>query len=91
MCDSFTDGDAESVQDHLSDYEEGRSKNDVSNRPPVVQRANDEDELKYDVNEDTGSVKYEFNYPESDGRGGGERGEVLERCYGDEPRDEEHC
>ena len=87
--DSLTDGDAESVEDDLSDREEGRSKDDVSNGPPVVERTNDEHELEDNVDHDAGAIEDELDDPERDRVGGGERGEVLEGCDGDEARHKE--
>lgn len=89
MGDSFTDRDTESIEDDLSNREEGRSKDNVANGPPVVERADDEDELEDDVDEDAGSIEDEFDDPERDGVGGGEGGDVLEGRDGDEPRREE--
>jgi len=45
VLDSITDGDAECEEEDLSDREERSAKDDVANRPPVVEGTEDKDEL----------------------------------------------
>ena len=50
MLDSVADGDAERKQNDLGDGKEGGAEHDVADWPPVLQGAEDEDELGNDVN-----------------------------------------
>ena len=53
MFDSITDGHAKRKEQYLRDDEERRAKEDITNRPPVIKRAEDEDELGYDIDRGT--------------------------------------
>jgi hypothetical protein len=79
VFDGIADGDVEAVNDGLADGEKCGSKDNVANRPSVVQSADDEDELKDDINDDAKCVEDVGNDPETQGLGGCHSGYTLER------------
>jgi hypothetical protein len=82
--DSAANRVAERKQQHLGDDPERRSKDDIANRPAVVEGPDHEDELGDDVDDDAGEVEDELENKETGGGGGGEAGAVLEGADGDE-------
>ncbi len=49
MLDSITYGDTKREEEDLSDREEGGTKDDIANRPSVVQGSEDKNQLRYNV------------------------------------------
>lgn len=90
MLDSIANGDTESEQDDLRDGKECGAENDVSNRPSVLKCAEDENQLRDDVDDCADKRPQDINYPQSDRFCVFETSEVLESCDGDEKTYTEH-
>lgn len=78
MLHGFADGAAEEVEDHLPDDEEEDAKRDVPQRPAVLQRVRDEDDLHDGVDEQADAVEQVEHDEQPHGVGGAQPGEVLE-------------
>lgn len=89
VLDGVADSYAEGEEDDLSNSKEGGAEDDVANRPAVIERAQDEDELQHNVNDDADSGPDEVDDIERDRVGVGEPGEGFEGGDGDEERDTE--
>lgn len=63
MFHAVTDGDAETVDHDLSQDKEGRSEQNVADRPAIVECPDDEDELEDDVDDCASQVEDEVDYP----------------------------
>ena len=74
VFDGVADGDAERKEEDLCDGEKGGAKDDVADRPAVVEGAEDEDELGYDVDHGADERPEDVDDPESG------RGHVVEPC-----------
>ena len=68
----------EAIQDDLTDRKEGGTEEDVADRPPVVQGAQDKNELEDDVDDDADKVKDVHDDPEGERFGGREGGDAFE-------------
>ena len=68
----------EAIQDDLTDRKEGGAEEDVADRPPVVQCAQDKNELEDDVDDDADKVKDVHDDPEREGFGGREGRDAFE-------------
>lgn len=67
VLDSIANGHAEGEEDDLGDSEEGGTKEDITNRPPVVECTGHKDELGDDVYDDTNGWPDKVDDPKSDG------------------------
>lgn len=85
----FADRAAEEVEDHLPDDEEEDAEGDVPQRPAVLQRVRDEDDLHDGVDEQADAVEEVEHHEEPHGVGGPQPGEVLEGEEGDGEGDDE--
>ena len=90
VLDGVADGDRESEEDDLRDGEEGRPEHDISNGPAVFERAEDEDELRHDVDHRAHEWPEDVDDPESDGLSEVETRNLLEGGDGYEERHTEH-
>ena len=79
----------EAVKDDLADSKEGGAEKDVADRPPVVQRAQDQNELEDDVDDDADKVKDVHDDPEREGFGGREGCNAFECGDGEKEDDAE--
>lgn len=87
VFDGVADGDAEREQDHLSDGEKRGSEHDISNRPTVFKRSEDEDKLGNDVNDGADQRPQDVDDPQGDGVRVAEYGILLEGGDSEEERD----
>ena len=53
MLDGVANGDTESEEKNLGDSKEGRSKNDVTEGPAVIESTEDKNELRHNINHST--------------------------------------
>ena len=90
MLDRITDRRAEREQQHLAAPKERRAEYDVADGPPVVQGAEDEDELGDDVHGDAEERPEEVDDEQGDGFGVVEAEFLLEGGDGDEEGDGEY-
>ena len=90
MLDGIAYCDTEGKQDNLRNGEERGAEHDVADRPAVLKRAEDKDELRDDVYDGTDEWPEDVDDPESDGLRIVEPGDVLERGNRDEERYTEH-
>ena len=67
MLDGVANGDAKGEEEDLSDGEEGDAKEDVAQRPAVVKRAEDEDELGDSIDDDACEGPEDVGDPEGNG------------------------
>jgi hypothetical protein len=84
VFDSIADCHAEGEEDNLRDSEEGGAKENVTDRPPVVECADHEDELGDDVNEDACGRPDKVDDPKGDRVCVVEASKAFERRDGDE-------
>jgi hypothetical protein len=89
VLDSVADGSRECKQKNLGDGEECSAKDDIADRPTVIEGAKDEDELGDDVDDDANDGPQDVDHPEADRVGVGEAGEAFEGGDGDEEADAE--
>ena len=66
VLDSIADGHAEGEEYNLGDSEEGGTKEDITNRPPVVECTSHKDELGDDIYDDTNGWPDKVDDPKSD-------------------------
>ena len=90
VLDGVADSNREREEDDLRDGEERGAEHDVADRPAVLKRAEDKDELRDDVDDGTDEWPEDVDDPESDGLRIVEPGDVLERGNRDEERYTEH-
>jgi hypothetical protein len=81
MLDRVADSDAEREQEDLCDGEEGGAENDVTDRPAVVEGAEDEDELGNDVDDGADEGPEDVDNPQAGRVGVVEAGEFLKGGY----------
>lgn len=81
---------AEDVQDGLADDEEEHAKDDISERPPLLQRVDDQQHLHDQVHEDEDAVEDVEHDEHAHGVGGAQPGPALERQQRHDARDDEH-
>lgn len=74
MLDSVTDSSAEGKQDDHANHPKGGSKDNVTNRPSVFERPQNEDQLRNDVHGNANDGPDDVDDPEGDGLGIGESG-----------------
>ena len=84
MLDGVAYRHAEREEDDLRDGEEADAEEDVPDRPSVVERADDDDELRDDVAPDADDWPEEIDDPEGYGVGVAEPGDFVECGDGDE-------
>jgi len=89
VFDGVTDGSGECKEEDLGNSKEGSAEDDVTYRPAVVERAEDEDELRDYIDDDAHEGPDDVDNPEANGLGEGEGSEALEGRYGDEEGDAE--
>ena len=90
MLDVFADRVAEDVQDDLADDEEEDAEGEVAQRPAVLQRVGDEQDLQRDVDGDAERVDDVDDDEEADCICRAEPRPALERQQADGEGDEEH-
>ena len=66
---------------------EGGTEDDVAKDPTVIQCADDENKLRYDIYDNADGGEYEVGDEEGDGFVVTENGDVLEGCNSDEEAD----
>lgn len=71
--------DREGEEDDLRHGEERSAEDNVANRPTVFESAEDEDELRYDVDNAADEWPKDIDYPEADWLCVVEAGNLLER------------
>ena len=86
MLDGVADGDREREEDDLRDGEERSAEHDVANRPAVLERAEDEDELRDDVDDGADERPEDVDDPQSDRLRKVEPCDLLEGGDGDKER-----
>ena len=91
MLDGIAYSSRERKQQDLGDSEEGCSKDDIPDRPPVVEGAEHQDELGDDIYDDADEGPEDVDYPEANGSGVGEACEALECGDCDEEGYAEYC
>lgn len=84
MFDGIADRHAERKEDYLRDSEEGGPEKDVTNRPTVFQSAEDEDQLRDYVNDNTDQWPKDIDNPKRRSFGVLESSKALESGNGDE-------
>ena len=87
VLDCITDRRAKREEQHLSTGEERCAEYDVANGPPVIEGAEDKDELGYDVDGDADKRPEEVDDEEGDGFGVVETKLLFESGDGDEEGD----
>ena len=90
MLDRVANGDRERKEDDLRDGEERGAKHNVADRPAILERAEDEDELGDDINDGINKRPEDVDDPESERLRVVESGDLLERRNGDEERNSEY-
>jgi hypothetical protein len=88
--DGVADLHAERKEEDASDDEEGNAKQDVADDPTVVESADDEDELRHNVDHGADSGPDQVGDEKAHGFEVGERGEALERGDGHKEADSPH-
>ena len=78
MLDRITDRHAEREQQHLPPRIKDTAKDDIANGPPVLERAEDEDELRDDVDDGAHERPQNVDDPEANWLGKAEASEALE-------------
>ena len=78
MLDRVANGDRERKEDDLRDGEERSAKHNVADRPAVLERAEDEDELRDDVDDGADQRPEDVDDPEPQWLVVFEAGEALE-------------
>ena len=91
MLDLFADAGGEDVEDDLADDEEEDSEGNVAQRPAILQRVEDEEDLHDQVDQDADSVDEVENHKQAGRVRGPEAGPALERHERDGERDDEHA
>lgn len=89
MLDRITYRHAKRKQQHHAARIKHRAKDDIADGPPVLERAEDEDELRDDVDGNADKWPEEVDDEQADGFGEAESELLLEGCDGDEERDAE--
>ena len=82
---------AEDVENDLSDDEEEKAKGDVPQRPSILERVGDEDDLHDDVYQQADAVDDIQHHKKTERVGRAQSQLVLERQNRYRPRDEEHA
>lgn len=90
MLDRITDRRAKREEQHLATGEERCAEYDVANGPPIVEGAEDKNELGYDVDGDAEEGPDEVDDEEGDGFGIVKAELLLEGGDGDEEGDGEY-
>lgn len=84
MLNSVADRHAEGEQEDLGDGEESSAKNNVADRPSVIEGTEHENELGHDVDDNADDRPEKVDYPKSYGLVKFEAGELFECGDGDE-------
>jgi hypothetical protein len=84
MLDGIANRNAERKQKHLRNDKEGGAKEDITDGPSVVERAEDEDKLGDDVDGGTDYWPENVYDPQCYGFGVVEAGNLFKCCNGDE-------
>jgi hypothetical protein len=87
---SVADGSGECKQKNLGNGEKCSAKNNVTNGPAIIEGAEDENELRDDVDDDADNGPEDVDHPKPDDVGVGEAGETLKGGDGDEERNAEY-
>ena len=87
MFNRITNRHTKRKQQHLTSSKKRCAKDDIAYWPSVFKRAEDEDELRDNVDGDTDERPDDVDYEESDRFGVWETKELLEGGYGDEKGD----
>ncbi len=90
MLDSVANRCAKGKQDDLCDCEESRAKYNVSNGPTILESAENEDQLRDDVNHRTDQGPEDVNDPKTERFGESETCKALERGNCNEETDTEY-
>lgn len=90
MLNRIANRHAEREQQHLRTSKERRAKDDIADRPPVLERAEDEDELQDDIDGNADDRPDQIDDEERDRFGVAESELLLEGGDGDEKGDAEH-
>lgn len=91
MFDCITDRNAECKEENLGNDKEGCAKENIADGPSVVERAEDEDELRHDVDGGAYYWPEDVNDPQGYRFGVVEASNLLESCNGDEESKCEYC
>lgn len=79
MLDGVAYGNREGEEDDLRHGEERSTKDNVANRPTVLESTEDEDELRHDVDNTANQWPEDVDYPEADWLRVVEASNLLER------------
>lgn len=91
MLGAIANNVTENIQDDLSNHEEEHAKDDVTQRPAVLQCAQDKDDLADEVNEEKDSVDDVGDDENADGVLSVQTSPVLEGKKRDSTANDEHA